>query len=1355
MKKYVKRLLAVILVVIMISGMFSFSAGAANATDIYTQIDSFGFTATIAGDTINVIGGTINTTTTLALNLNPEVIINWTGATLTNTSGNAALALSGSGTFNLNSGSISNTGTGGAITISGGIINISGGNVSSLPSGLAIFDNGANTSVNVTAGSVTAGNSSAIQSNGAASVVTISGGAVRNAATSNINPTINMTAGSSVYNVIVRSGLVETTNTSNTSYVIQTAGNVLVENTGVVKALAGRAINLVGMDSIARVTGGTVSATSGIAISTATTAPTTVRNASIIVEGGKVFTGTGTAAIQTTGTNGDVTITGGQVYATTGLAVKATRNAIITGGFVFAYGTTIGQVVSAANPSGFPSNNGVVVSWNNATLNPTYIEDTNNDLTILPEGSAKWGLNSPDDGIYYEMIVGSGSYSGFFPLAGVTVRSADIKAEGLIFDIVSGAFYIGSVGGSTFGIPASPTFWDWSSGTSTLTLDGFSWVTDAPIALTIVGGTDITIHLIGDSTFASIAPPVTGVTGNGILSNEANITITGTGALNASASAGIGMNMGSRSLTMNGGKVFAASGNLTNAHGLNVGSLVIIDGELYASSSGTATSGAVYGINASSLEIREGKGLLIASGNSRAITSSGLTLPGGYYYEIGSRVDGSNVTEYSYPADSAYSHSNSNRRFVHIQARMRHTLTVINGSVSGSYFAGETVPISANNAALVLTSPAETIGLGPIITTLRPPYAYPQSFNIFTSWENSSGGGSITNSTSAVTTFIMPDNAASITAKTDTAYKLYIRGSGRIRPYPTNPNIGYYLEGAVIPIGTNMTSGSNLIFDGWEFYLTVRNSPEGPVYDYTPSGFEFANPENFYTTITMPDSNVIIEPIWSTTPSHFTAYTLTVVNGTGSYGSGSIDSVMAGTWVTLEADPPLEVWQEFSHWEITVPVTGGGYRGALNDPSSNNTSFIMGEGDITVTASYTSIIYNLTVVDSLGRIQSTEQYIYGDEVTITANPTLGQTFIKWSVNSDASGTVAQALTQEDFEISPLVFYMPACDVTIMVYYTIEYELNVIDGTGSGSYYSGDWVHISAEAVPGQEFDGWSIVSGGGTITNFGAMQSTYIMPSSDATIIARFRPLDSGSNEYEPEPPGGTQVDPPPVTGGNGDVSHWLNIHDHMSYIRGVGENLFEPDRFMTRAEAAQLFYNLLVSKDVGITESFPDIPDGSWYEEAVGTLASIGFITGYPDGSFRPNTYITRAEFVTMTVRFAKELPIVMKPLPFADVPDNHWALINIDAAVQYGWVIGYGDGRFAPEDFINRAEVVTLVNRMLVRVPDQEFINGHPELLRFIDVPQAYWQYYGIMEAFHAHDYVRVRQGSGDERWLRILNE
>jgi hypothetical protein len=186
----------------------------------------------------------------------------------------------------------------------------------------------------------------------------------------------------------------------------------------------------------------------------------------------------------------------------------------------------------------------------------------------------------------------------------------------------------------------------------------------------------------------------------------------------------------------------------------------------------------------------------------------------------------------------------------------------------------------------------------------------------------------------------------------------------------------------------------------------------------------------------------------------------------------------------------------------------------------------------------------------------------------------------------------------------------------------------------------------------------------------------------------------------------------------------------------------------MTRAEAAQIFYNLLLEPHIDITKTFPDEVSGVWHEQAVHTLATLGIIVGRTDGKFHPQSSITRAEFIAMAVRFAEALPEGLQGIPFNDVDTSHWAYRYIDAAFQFGWITGYGDGTFRPNQHISRAQVVTLVNRMLNRVADRDYIDGHTELSRFDDVPNNHWAYYDIMEAFDGHEYDRDPDGE-HEHW------
>lgn len=214
----------------------------------------------------------------------------------------------------------------------------------------------------------------------------------------------------------------------------------------------------------------------------------------------------------------------------------------------------------------------------------------------------------------------------------------------------------------------------------------------------------------------------------------------------------------------------------------------------------------------------------------------------------------------------------------------------------------------------------------------------------------------------------------------------------------------------------------------------------------------------------------------------------------------------------------------------------------------------------------------------------------------------------------------------------------------------------------------------------------------------------------------------------------GEQVIDPDETG----VSDWLNTADHIVYLNGYVDGTFRPDDNMTRAEAAQMFYNLLNDKDVAITVSFSDVASDAWYAEAVNTLASLGMITGVGDNKYEPDRSITRAEFTAIAMRFA-DLATGGENV-FSDVAEDAWYHDYVVGSIQYGWITGYPDGTFRPENTITRAEVTTIVNRMLGRSADRTFIAEHVDELRsFSDVATSHWSYYAVMEATNAHDFTK----------------
>lgn len=213
-------------------------------------------------------------------------------------------------------------------------------------------------------------------------------------------------------------------------------------------------------------------------------------------------------------------------------------------------------------------------------------------------------------------------------------------------------------------------------------------------------------------------------------------------------------------------------------------------------------------------------------------------------------------------------------------------------------------------------------------------------------------------------------------------------------------------------------------------------------------------------------------------------------------------------------------------------------------------------------------------------------------------------------------------------------------------------------------------------------------------------------------------------------------------------VSGWLNTKDHSAYLGGYGGGWFGPDDNMTRAQVAQMFYNLLLNKNVPITVSFSDVAPDAWYAEAVNTLGSLGIVAGIGNGQFAPDRAITRAEFTVIAMRFA-ELDTSGENI-FTDVSENDWFYDYVVGAIKYGWITGYSDGRFGPYDTITRAQVTTIVNRMLDRSADEAYVDRHAdELEQFTDVPDTHWAYYEVAEATNAHDYDRT---SGSEDWTQL---
>lgn len=231
------------------------------------------------------------------------------------------------------------------------------------------------------------------------------------------------------------------------------------------------------------------------------------------------------------------------------------------------------------------------------------------------------------------------------------------------------------------------------------------------------------------------------------------------------------------------------------------------------------------------------------------------------------------------------------------------------------------------------------------------------------------------------------------------------------------------------------------------------------------------------------------------------------------------------------------------------------------------------------------------------------------------------------------------------------------------------------------------------------------------------------------------KPSDKPDTKPDVKPDDKPGVADPKDTG----VADMLETDNHHQYLYGVKAEEFGPDLKMSRAEVAAMFHNLLKEKNNPITVEFSDVPENAWYTQAVNELASLGIIKGVGENKFEPGRSISRAEFAAIATRFAKVNN--SGSLEFPDVSESDWFHNPVLTAVNYGWIKGYGDNTFKPQNTITRAEVTVIVNRMLDREADKDYIQQNINRFKtFIDVPSSYWAYYPILEATNAHKHQKV---------------
>gem|GEM_PF-6201349 len=260
----------------------------------------------------------------------------------------------------------------------------------------------------------------------------------------------------------------------------------------------------------------------------------------------------------------------------------------------------------------------------------------------------------------------------------------------------------------------------------------------------------------------------------------------------------------------------------------------------------------------------------------------------------------------------------------------------------------------------------------------------------------------------------------------------------------------------------------------------------------------------------------------------------------------------------------------------------------------------------------------------------------------------------------------------------------------------------------------------------------------------GKVITLFVKKFSVYAVAYNFKPPSSSGASASDKSGAVPEIDPP-----------MLNTIDHFAYIFGYPDGRVRPEGNITREEVATIFFRLLKDEirdeNLSSINDFSDVGGNRWSNNAISTLAKLGILLGYPDGEFKPGKTITRAEFVAIAARF---LDVINDKgdMPYSDVSVDHWAAKYIMGAYNVGLVMGFPDGTFRPEAPISRAEAVAIINRLLNRHVESTD-DLLPDTVKWSDNANPdEWYYFDIQEATNSHDYSRKEDGR-NEKWEGLL--
>ena len=463
----------------------------------------------------------------------------------------------------------------------------------------------------------------------------------------------------------------------------------------------------------------------------------------------------------------------------------------------------------------------------------------------------------------------------------------------------------------------------------------------------------------------------------------------------------------------------------------------------------------------------------------------------------------------------------------------------------------------------------------------------------------------------------------------------------------------------------------------------------------------------------------------------------------------------AGEHGTFAADAQTQVEVAEGNAIGSVPTVNAndgyafiGWQNGDTVSSASEIAELIPEANMTFTAQYreigSSAEETITVEFSAGAdgkfaADQTTNYEIAKGSKLTAvpkvTPNSKYSFAGWKVQNDTKTYTEAQILDMTFDVNTVI--TAAYNYTgggssgggSATYYTVKFEQGehgTLLGTTSFSVRSGRTPTTipAVDVEDGYAFTGWR--SGSKTYTNdeVKALKITKSM-----TFTAQYK--------TESSDPGAPDKD----------WSNSLEKGDHFAYISGYPDGTVQPTGQITREEVASIFYRLLKDEvrqeNQTTSNTFSDVAADRWSNQAISTLASMGILNGYPDGSFRPAEPITRAEFAVVASKFDK---LESGDTSFSDVT-NHWAAKYIDSAAKKGWIMGYEDNTFRPDAKILRAEAVTMINRVLERKVDQKGLSDDAK--QWSDNPSTAWYYCDILEAANSHTF---KKENGVEIWISL---